>query len=245
MDKKYPVSFKYVDEFPGWEKMPKFIEELIIRFDIKSVFEIGAGANPTLSPDIVKMLKISYTLNDVDKEELDKADAVYERDMSDLCRDDVSKNFTRKYDLVFSRMAGEHFYNAKNLHSNIYKLLNDGGYSIHCFSTLYAFPFLINKITPEWISDKLLAIFNPRDSYHHKKFKAYYDMSFGPSSKMIRFFISEGYQIINYSGYYGHPYYKRISLLNALEKLKADWLVKHPIPLLTSYATIILKKSSG
>lgn len=220
--------------------MPAFIEDLIVKFNVKSVFEIGAGANPALSPEAVRRLKISYTLNDLEKDELDKADPVYERNISDLC--DAEIKIEKKYDLVFSRMAGEHFYNAKNLHANVHNLLNDGGYSVHCFSTLYAFPFLVNKYMPDWLSDKLLAIFNPRNYYQHKKFKAFYDKSFGPSAKMIQFFEDQGYDIIDYTGYYGHPYYKRIPLIHQLENYKSAWLVKHPITALTSYASVVLKK---
>jgi hypothetical protein len=121
--------------------------------------------------------------------------------------------------------------------------LNDNGLAVHCFSTLYAFPFLVNKLIPEWLSDKLLAIFNPREDYHqHAKFKAYYDMSFGPTAKMIKFFSTIGYEIVDYTGYFGHPYYKRIPPIDAIERVKAKWLVKHPVPFLTSYSSVILKK---
>jgi len=224
--------------------MPQFIEEFITKNNIKSVFEIGAGANPTISPDVVKRLGISYTVNDMDAEELKKADPVYDRNILDLCRNDISDSFIKKYDLVFSRMAGEHFYDAKNLHANVFKLLKHGGYAIHCFSTLYSFPFLVNKLIPDWISEKLLALFHPRENYYqHAKFKAYYDMALGPSSKMINFFSSQGYIINEYIGYFGHPYYDSLPLIRSLETLKAKWLVRHPAPLLSSYASLILKKA--
>jgi len=237
------VDFKYYDEFLGWSKMPSFIEAFIIKNNIKSVFEIGAGANPTISPDVVKRLGISYTVNDMDVEELEKADPIYHKDVLDLCRNDISDTFKNTYDLVFSRMAGEHFYNAKALHANIYKLLSDGGYSVHCFSTLYSFPFLVNKLVPDWLSDKLLALFHPRENYYQNaKFKAYYDMAFGPSKKMIIFFTAQGYAIEKYTGYFGHPYYNSLPVIRSIEKLKARWLVKHPLPVLTSYASIVLQK---
>jgi hypothetical protein len=239
------IAFKYFDEFPGWGKMPQFIEEFIIAHQIKSVFEIGAGANPTISADVVRRLGISYTINDIEIEELAKADAVYNHNVADLCANDIESSIANRYDLVFSRMAGEHFYNAKNLHANVYKLLIPGGYAIHCFSTLYALPFLVNKLVPDWLSDKLLALIHPRDNYYqHAKFKAYYDMSFGPSEKMKTFFTNQGYCIKEYVGYFGHPYYSKFPWLRSLEKHKAKWLIKHPVPLLTSYASVILKKSS-
>jgi len=57
---------------------------------------------------------------------------------------------------------------------------------------------------------------------------------------MIESFEDIGYKIIEYYGYFGHNFYKKISPLNKLEQLKAKWLVKHPIPMLTSYTTVIL-----
>ncbi|HXH99821.1 MAG TPA: hypothetical protein VNI52_06110 [Sphingobacteriaceae bacterium] len=228
--------------FPGWAEMPAMIENFIKLNNIKSVFEIGAGANPTLPPDRIKALNISYTINDIDLKELEKADIIYERDVTDLCKESI--NIQSRYGLVFSRMAGEHFYNARNLHKNVLKILAPGGYALHCFSTLYALPFLVNKLVPESVSQKLLSFFNPRDLYQHDKFEAYYDMSYGPSKKMVNFFISTGYDIVNYTGYFGHGYYKKIPVLRTLEKLKANWLVKHPIPELTSYSMIVLRKKS-
>ncbi|MDB4904564.1 MAG: Methyltransferase domain protein [Mucilaginibacter sp.] len=244
MNKSTPVFFKYVDDFPGWAQMPQFIEELIIKYKIKSVLEIGAGANPTLSPEAIKRLEISYTLNDIEKEELDKAHLVYEKNISDLCKANICAHFDRKYDLIFSRMAGEHFDNAENLHNNVNSLLNEKGYAVHCFSTLYAFPFLVNKLIPDWLGNWFLSMFNPReDYYHHNKFKAHYDMSFGPTSKMIKFFSFCGYEIIDYTGYFGHPYYARLPIAHSIEVAKAKWLIKHPISFMTSYASVILQKA--
>jgi hypothetical protein len=138
-------------------------------------------------------------------------------------------------------MVGEHISDGEIFHRNIYKLLNPGGLSVHCFSTLYALPFLMNRFLDESLSNFLLGKFAPRDEENHGKFKAYYNWSRGPSKKMIERYKEIGFEIIEYNGYFGHNYYKKISPLNKLEQLKAKWLVEHAIPMLTSYATLVLK----
>ena len=185
-------------------------------------------------------MNLDYTTSDVDEKELIKADNIYRKLVLDLSLNNIVLN--EKYDLVFSRMVGEHISDGEVFHKNIYKLLNPGGLSVHCFSTLYAFPFLLNRLMPESLSDILLRQFAPRDEEKHGKFKAYYSWSRGPSKKMIERFRKIGFEIIEYNGYFGHNYYGKISPLHKLEQLKANWLVKHPISFLTSYACIVLKK---
>jgi hypothetical protein len=233
-------EYKFFSEFPGWEKMPLFIKEIIINQDSKKILEIGSGANPTLDVSTVINLNLDYTTSDVDDSELIKADNIYEKLILDLSSEKI--DLTERYDLIFSRMVGEHISDGEIFHENIYKLLNPDGLSVHCFSTLYSLPFILNRFIPESLSEILLGKFAPRDEKKHGKFKAYYSWSRGPSKKMIERFKEIGYEIIEYHGYFGHNYYKKIISLNKLEQLKAKWLVKHPIPQLTSYATAILKK---
>jgi hypothetical protein len=233
-------EYKFFSEFPGWEKMPLFIKEIIIKQDSKKILEIGSGANPTLDVSTVINLNLDYTTSDVDDSELIKADNIYEKLILDLSSEKI--DLTERYDLIFSRMVGEHISDGEIFHENIYKLLNPDGLSVHCFSTLYSLPFILNRFIPESLSEILLGKFAPRDEEKHGKFKAYYSWSRGPSKKMIERFKEIGYEIIEYHGYFGHNYYKKIISLNKLEQLKAKWLVKHPIPQLTSYATVILKK---
>ena len=233
-------EYKFFSEFPGWEKMPSFIKEIIIKQDRNKILEIGSGANPTLDVSTVENLNLDYTTSDVDDSELIKADNIYEKLILDLSSEKI--DLTERYDLIFSRMVGEHISDGEIFHENIYKLLNPDGLSVHCFSTLYSLPFILNRFIPESLSEILLGKFAPRDEEKHGKFKAYYSWSRGPSKKMIERFKEIGYEIIEYHGYFGHNYYKKIISLNKLEQLKAKWLVKHPIPQLTSYATVILKK---
>lgn len=235
------IKFNDVEEFPGWEKMPSLIKNLIDKYEVKSVLEIGAGANPTLGASEINFRKLNYTISDVDTGEIEKANHIYNKIILDLCAKDCT--YSGAFDMIFSRMAAEHFYSGKIFHKNLYKILKPGGISVHCFSTLYALPFLINKLIPQIVSKYLLKILAQRDEFQHGKFKAYYRWCRGPSKKMICNFENLGYEIINYTGYFGHYYYvNKFPILNRLEKKKRKFLLKHPTAHLTSYALIILKK---
>jgi hypothetical protein len=60
---------------------------------------------------------------------------------------------------------------------------------------------------------------------------------------MIRRFERVGFEVVEFRGYFGHSYYQtRMPLLHKLERAKARWLAKHPIPLLTSFSWVVLRK---
>ncbi|MAN28551.1 MULTISPECIES: class I SAM-dependent methyltransferase [Mesonia] len=238
------IDFRNKTAFPGWEQAPQFLSQLITSNNIKNVLEVGSGANPTLDAETIMALGIHYTTNDLSAEELEKAPKEFATWQADLCNEETVKNHSKKYDLIFSRMVNEHVKDGKQYYKNIFELLSPGGITAHCFSTLYAFPFLTNKVIPETLSDKLLDIFNSRDRHQHEKFPAYYSWSRGPSKKSINKFESIGFEVIEYVGYFGHGYYKkRLPFLHYLEQQKANYLVKNPVTSLTSYAHIVLKKS--
>lgn len=237
------VAYYHYSEFPGWDKSPKLLLNLIQEFNAYKVLEIGSGANPTLNSEKVVALNIKYTTNDLSREELAKASSVFSTWKANLCTPKIADTHVERYNLIFSRMVNEHIKDGKTYYKNLYDLLEPGGITAHCFSTLYASPFLANRLLPERLADKLLDIFNPRDRYQHEKFPAYYSWSRGPSSKSIKRFKSMGFEVVEYIGYFGHGYYKRrLPFLDRLEQIKARWLVKNPIPCFTSYAYVVLKR---
>lgn len=240
------MKVTYADhaEFPGWTGAAGFLCELIERESPATVLEIGSGANPTLAPDEVRRHGLRYTTNDVLASELDKAAPAYETLLLDLATAPAALLPHDAFDLVFSRMVGEHVADGERLHRNVLQVLRPGGVAAHCFSTLYALPFLANRVLPERVASALLDLFNPRDRRLQDKFPARYSWSRGPSRRMIGRLTGLGYEVAEYRGYFGHPYYNRSGLraLRRLEEAKAAWLCRHPVAALTSYAVVILRK---
>ncbi len=241
------VAYGHYRDFPGWTGAPAFLKAVIEREASTSVLEIGSGANPTLSPsELVPLAQrgLRYTTNDRSAGELAKAPPVYETlllDLATVARPALPRG---AFDLVFSRMVNEHVADGERYHRNILDVLSPGGLSVHCFSTLYALPFVANRLLPEALASRALDVFNPRDRYQQDKFPARYSWSRGPSRRMIGRLSGLGYSVVAYHGYFGHPYYNRRALrgLRALEEAKTSWLCRHPRPALTSYAVVILRK---
>jgi SAM-dependent methyltransferase len=231
------IEFGTRQEFPGIKRAQEFFGDILRRENARSVLEIGAGANPTLSPDP----GVRYVVNDVDPDELAKAGPGYDTLLGDISAPGWST--PEPFDVIFSRMVNEHVADGETYYRNIYAALRPGGLTVHCFSTLYALPFVINRALPESVSHLVLDKTKPRDEEHHGKFKAYYAWSRGPTKRNIARFESLGFVIERYGGYFGHGYYGlRAPLVQKLEKAKSRWLAKHPIPHLTAYAMVQLRR---
>src|SRR5450755_3642966 len=104
------ISFGTVDSFEGWEKFPPYVASMILENGLKRVAEIGAGANPALNPEFAHGHQLEYLAIDEDESELRKAQGgtltVY-----DVC--EKACTFPgAPYDLIFGRMAAEHFRDA-------------------------------------------------------------------------------------------------------------------------------------
>ena len=237
-------SFQSVSMFPGWANAEAWISGIVERFGCKEVLEIGSGANPTLSTDALRRLRIDrYTTNDICEAELKKAPAGYET----LCCDftDPQLAIEERFDLVCSRMVNEHVQDGQKYYANIFRALRPGGITAHAFSTLYSFPFVVNRVMPEVVSSFLLNTFTPRDRHQHEKFRAYYSWSRGPTAKQVSRFESLGFEVLSYTGYFGHTYYRRkLKPLHWLHQRKSAWLLRYPTAHLTSYAAVVLRKPS-
>jgi SAM-dependent methyltransferase len=238
------VSYAHYREFPGWTAAPRFLSAVIERESSTSVLEIGSGANPTLSPAELAVRKVRYTANDRSASELAKAGPAYETLVLDMATASQAALPRERFDLVFSRMVNEHVADGERYYRNIFEVLCPGGVTAHCFSTLYALPFVANRLLPESLASRVLDVVNPRDRYRQDKFPARYSWSRGPSRRMIGRLSRLGYEVVEYRGYFGHPYYNHPALrpVRALEEAKAAWLCRHPVPALTSYAVVILRK---
>jgi SAM-dependent methyltransferase len=238
------IDFHHFQEFQGRaERFPAFIEDFIKTARVKSVWEIGAGANPALSRQFVESHGIDYTVSDVAATELEKAAYRPRMVVVDMSRSaDLPCECV---DLVFSRMSLEHVPDVAMAHRNIWRMLKPGGLSVHCFPTMFALPFLINRVVSERFSRFLLDSLVPRgDYYMHDKFPAKYDLCRGPMTSQIRRMENLGFEIVQYSGFYGHNYYRNagLKLLHWLEEEKAKQLLRWRNPLFTAYATVVLKK---
>jgi uncharacterized UPF0146 family protein len=230
----------------AWQNYDSYLEDLATRPEVKKICEIGGGANPSLPLDFIQRHRLEYTILDFSAEELGKAPDEYRKIQADIMSPNLSLD--QGYDLIFSKMLAEHVQSGHDFHVNVLRLLREGGYAFHFFPTLYALPFVINFLIPDQLTEHILLFLQPSRTKtgKHSKFKAYYSWCRGPLKRQIMRFERLGYSVEEYVGFYGHSgYYKKIKPLHALHLIKSSLLTKYPIPLLTSYAYVLLRKKPG
>lgn len=205
-----------------------------------AVCEIGGGANPLLSRDERDRLGITYTLIDVDASELAKAPD----DVRKIEFDITSRALPRSFDVVFSKHLAEHVREPELMHRNVRAMLRPGGVAIHFFPTLYGAPFVLNRLIPEQLAERMLLRLQPYRASpgNHGKFPAYYRWCRGPTRSQVRRLLSIGFEVDEYVACFGHAYYCRAPVLQRLEDAKTRALLRHPVALLTSYAIVVLRR---
>jgi SAM-dependent methyltransferase len=224
-------------------EFPQILKDLIDREGLRRVCDIGGGANPILPLEFASSRNLDYTVLDILASELEKAPAGYKKIVGDIAAKDFHSDAEGQFDLVFSHMVAEHVTDGRQMHTNIFRLLAPGGYACHLFPTLYAFPFVVNRMFPETLTYKLLNLINPRDMFQHGKFPAWYSWCRGPSAGQLQRLESLGYEVVEYRGYFGHEgYYRWLPPVKLLHRMLWKFLVKHPVPLLTSFSCMMVRK---
>lgn len=151
---------------------------------------------------------------------------------------------SNRFDLVISIHLAEHVRDPKPMHRNVHTMLNPGGLAIHFFPTLYTAPFILNRVIPERVSERILLRLQPHRtrSGDRGKFPAYYRWCRGPTRRQVRRLTSMGFEI----GEYVCRLRTRVLLSRAaastLRGREDAILLRHPIPLLASYAIVVLRR---
>src|ERR1035437_487212 len=227
----------------GWDGFYGVLEELILRLDAKRVLEVGGGGvHQSLSREFVELNRIQYTLLDISNEQLAKAPKQYLKVQADIGSRTLA--LAGEYDVVCSHMVAEHVKEGEMLHRNVYRLLAPGGIAFHFFPTLYAPPFVVNRMLPESLSARILSIVQSGrgSAGFYPKFPAFYNWCRGPTKSQINRLEHLGYQVEQYIGFFGHSYYEKIKLVNKLHCVLTRWLIRHPATWLTSHAYVVLSK---
>jgi len=237
-----PPVITYGPSEEAWAAYPAMLQALIREQGFTRMLDIGGGANPTLPAEFIRGQQLEYTLLDISQAELDKAPPEYHKLRLDITGGTPPRG-SGGYDLAFSKMLAEHVTQGEKLHQNVFALLKEGGMAVHFFPTLYAFPFVVNRLIPERLAAWLLDKLSPRDKIQQGKFPAYYSWCRGPRRSAIRRFEQLGYQVAAYHGYFGHVgYYRRVPPLRWFHQALTRWLLRNPAPLFTSYAIVVLRK---
>jgi SAM-dependent methyltransferase len=211
------------------------LKALVARYPGAKILELGAGRWPSFRLDEMPATIGSYTVNDISEHELSLLPEGYEKACFDVSGD--AANFSDSYDVVFSRFLAEHVPDGVAMHRNVHRVLRPGGVAFHLIPTLYALPFVLNKLAPERLTTPLLKILSPRRAIS-PKFPAHYSACYGSPGRMTEMLRQIGYQRVEVRTFYGHFYYEKIPLLRSLHRRFSALAARRDWHVLGSYAYI-------
>ena len=232
------ASNKY---FPAaFQDYQKTLTDLIREYPNAKILELGGGRLPSFKLDQLPSNIASYTVNDIDPTELAMTSDDYDKACFDVVGD-VSE-FKNQFDVIFSRTLIEHVSDGVKMHENVVSLLKPGGVAFHLAPTLYSPPFVLNKLLPERLSQRLLYRFFPKRGVQKDKFPAYYSWCFGNRSKMKKMLLKAGFSDATIRSFYGHDYFRKIPILRQIDNAFSSLAAKRDWSSFGSYAHIVARR---
>jgi len=212
---------------------------IVERYPNARILELGAGRYPSFRISQMPPGIESYTVNDIDENELARLSPEYERACFDVSGD--ASAFADRYDVVFSRFLAEHVPDGLAMHRNVHEVLKPGGVAFHLIPTLYASPFLLNRLLPERLTAPLLKLLTPRREIS-PKFPAHYSQCYGDVPRMRKMFADIGYSRVEIREFFGHFYYEKIPGLRQAEQYLSALASRRGWSWYSSYAYITAYK---
>jgi 2-polyprenyl-3-methyl-5-hydroxy-6-metoxy-1,4-benzoquinol methylase len=208
------------------------------------ICELGGGANPAIELDFLGQHGLDCLVVDVSDSELRKAPSGYATLVGDVSSPDFkTPEHDGNYDLVFSRVVAEHVPDARQFHLNARRLLRPGGIAMHFFPTFWWPPYVLNRILPESLAERILLRVEPwrQSTGNCGKFPAYYHWCYGPARGQIKRLASVGFSVEHCVAYFGEPSHAPGKVLAALNDAWTDVMLRRPSYLFTSYAGYTLR----
>jgi SAM-dependent methyltransferase len=228
----------------GWDNYTRVIRHLAGAYQARRLLEIGGGRSPHFAPNELADMGVELTVNDISANELVRLPSVYRTacfDVAgDLSRSGVQKN---TYDLAFSKMVFEHVKDGERAWRNVHEILAPGGVGIAFLPTLFAFPFVLNKLLPDSIAERLIKLVNnERNDETSPVFPARYSKSHTIERWLRPMFDKIGYRDVMVVPFYGHVYYRRFPIVRDIHAQFTKLARARDWRLFTSYAYIVVRK---
>jgi len=238
------IAARRVDNSARWiaENIDRLLRDWIGESRPTTVLEVGGGRSPLLSEaDLAGSSVITYVVNDRSADELERIPNSYRKACFDIqSQPDLSDSYVGQCDLVFSRMVFEHVPDPRAAWATTHALLRPGGQTLAFVPTLYALPFVVNRLLPDGLSARLLSHFAPnRNPDETPKFPAYYRWCRARHQYLADRLLPLGFRTVDVIPFYGHNYFDRIPILRRFDaalthaSMRRDWRV------VASFALII------
>jgi SAM-dependent methyltransferase len=213
-------------------------------YNLTRLMEIGGGRRPLFTPEECAAHGFQTTINDISKVELESMKVGFNTACFDISGDISSPEIVKgSYDLIYSRMVFEHVKDVEKAWSNVYELLAPGGVAIAFYPTLYALPFLVNKLIPERLSTAIVdALYGFRKGADMLKFPAYYDHCYGDAKRVEPMLRKAGFSDMGVFPFYGHDYFKNLPVFREIDNAIHGFARRNNMATLSSYAYAIVRK---
>jgi SAM-dependent methyltransferase len=232
------------DERWAWDNYKRVVHDLCVTLKLRRILEIGGGRDPLFTCEEIKDLGVDMTVNDISPEELAILPAEYRTACFDVAGDiSCIGHLRNSFDLAFSQMVFEHVADGRRAWSNLYQLLAPGGVALAFFPTLYAMPFVLNKLLPDKLAASIVRTFFPnRATEEDPVFPARYSWTFADDRRMRPMLSAIGYREVAILPFYGHGYYGGFPVICDLHKWYTRLARKHDWRLQASFAYVAVRK---
>jgi SAM-dependent methyltransferase len=231
------------DAEASWRDLKPTLLRLIKDFNAHRLLEIGGGRFPYLSATEVEQLGCELTVNDILEDELARAPAEFHKACFDISAPLPASLAREEYDFVFSRMVFEHVRDGRQAWSNCLQLLRPGGVAFAFVPTLWSPPFVVNRLTPERLSARVLRMIDAdRTQEGTPKFPAYYQLCRGDDATIAPVLRDIGFSEVAVVPFYGTPYLPVIPVVKHIARAFDRVIDAFNIKAFTSYAYIVARK---
>lgn len=143
--------------------------------------------------------------------------------------------------MVISHSFLEHIPKPEITHAMINFVLKPGGFVLHSYPTLYDPTLFLGHLLPIQLAEKLLFMVEPWRKASGK-FKTYYRKCRCDSKRMRQWFLSMGFDCIEYRYYYGSAYCYYLFPVQWLLDIFYLLAIQFNLGLFSSHAIITLQK---
>lgn len=207
--------------------------------------DIGGGRDPLFEPAELDALGFTVTLNDISARELALAPDRYRKVRCDITAPDAPALLGETcHDLAYCRMVMEHVADVPALWRTIHAVLAPGGVAVSFFPTLYAPPFVLNRLVPERLSSAILHAVdrNRGEDGDNPKFPAFYNYCRGGAGTLAPLLSDIGFAEVTVLPFWGYSYFWKIPGLKQLDTAFTALARKRNWTAVSSFAYVIARK---
>ncbi len=204
----------------AWGNYKHAIVEIAKRKGLRRHLEIGGGRDPLFQPGEAAAHGFDVTLNDLSAHELALAPAGYSTVLCDIAAKDAPRTLgAGRYDMAYSRMVMEHVPDVERMWANVCHALAPGGVAFSFFPTLYAPPYVLNRMIPEGVSRWMLETVFPdrKEDGDNPKFPAYYNYCFSDEARLAPMLKRAGFSDALALPFWGYSYFWKFPVLKQVD----------------------------